>query len=393
MLGAMSAAALAEPRPVEYRLELVPSLGMETGVTNLTTVARLALRGADVVLAHRGPVVRLVAGVAFDAAVAIEAIVLPHEVFGHGARARELGFEPSYVVKPPPPYAWLVRSGLRSSTDWDFGDLPPATLDETALFYLGGLEAGALQLRSLAFTALRARTLTRGDALLYATASLELTSYAARADGDLSLFYAHLHNRYGADTDTERRRTRLSAAVAAVDPLFLVSLYSYFYRYLVCGDRAVSYPALDVGDTQASLTTGLLLVPWGREHQVTTLIGTHDGDFAATVGIGEGPGGSSVSLSLAAADLPLTHGLFAVGRLEAAYQPRLSIRGEAGAGILGRTLPYRGSIVGDVGLDYRFGRWVIGARLGSKTAGYTVGRPYAPTWTALVSVAARIGSD
>ena len=95
---------------------------------------------------------------------------------------------------------------------------------------LGGLEAQELQLRSLAFTAFRARTLSRGDELLYLTATIEVTSYVARDDGDLTLFYEHLRDRYGADTQAQRRANRLSAAIAVIDPLFLFSLYGYWYR-------------------------------------------------------------------------------------------------------------------------------------------------------------------
>ncbi|MBA2542277.1 MAG: hypothetical protein H0V17_21730, partial [Deltaproteobacteria bacterium] len=316
MLCAASAAAEV---PIEYRVQLDPGLGMESGVTNLTTIGRLALRGTDA-LTHRvdGIVVRLAAGIAVDSAIAISAAVLPHEVFGHGARAREFGFEVHYELRPPPPYAWLVGGGLRSSTRWELADRVASTADETALFHLGGLEAQEVQLRSLALTAFRARTLSRGDALLYLTGALETLTYVARDDGDVALFYDHLRARYGEDERSSRRATGLSAVLAVADPLFVFSLYGYFYRYLGRGDRALPYPTLAVGGADLALTNRLLLVPWGREHQLTALIGTRAATAAVTIGIGEGPGGSSASLSLDVADVPLGRGLFAVGQLQLA---------------------------------------------------------------------------
>ncbi len=379
----------AAEAPLEYRLQLDPDLGMESGVINVTTFARLVLRGADV-LTGDSLVVRLAAAIAVDSAVAIEAAVLPHEVFGHGARAREFGFEDHYDLQPPPPYAWLFGSDLRSRTQWELGDRSP-TVDETALFYLGGLEAQEVQLRSLAFTAFRARTLSRGDALLYTTAALEPLTYVARDDGDVALFYGHLRDRYGEDVRASRRATRLSAALAVADPLFVVSVYGYFYRYLGRGDRVLPYPSLSVGGVELSLTNRLLLVPWGREHQLTTLLGTRGGNAAITIGVGEGPGGSSASLCLDVADVPLTDHLFAVGQLQLALQPPLAvIHQNASVGVLGPPMPDVRTAGGVVGLEYVSGRWVFGARLGGKTAGYQVGKPYAPTWTAIASVATRI---
>ncbi|HEY4059659.1 MAG TPA: hypothetical protein VGM39_23755 [Kofleriaceae bacterium] len=393
---AVSASVSADP--VEYRVSLDTHLGMQSGVSTGTTLARLALRGEDVLLerATLSPPVamlaRVSAGLLFDAPVAIEGVVLPHELFGHGARAREFGFEPSYDLHIAPPYAWFIGSALQNHTMWDSDrSARPATPDEEAMFITGGLETQELQRRSLAFDAFRARTLTRSDALMYLTASIETISYTQRSSGDIAGYYDHLSTRYGADRDHEQRRTRISGFVAAADPLLLVSLYSYFYRYLVRGDRSLAYPSMTVGPLEASLTEGVLLVPWGREHQLTALLGGTAGNFAATLGAGEGSR-SSYSASLVGADLPLGP-LYARTRIDIARQPTLGVidRDEPSPPVLlGGKETRRTLFDAEVGVDYRYARYVVGAQVGWKTDGYAPGLPYASAWTGTLSLGVRL---
>lgn len=400
VVAATITAAPARADDVEYRLVVDTDLGMQTGVTDGTTLARLALRGEDVLLGAAESslqrpaqvMTRIGAGLVFDATIAIEGVVLPHELFGHGGRARELGFEPSYDLHIAPPYAWLIGSRLTNHTMWNSGQSRSATPDEEALFITGGLETQELQRRSLAFDAFRARTLTRSDALMYLTASIETVSYTLRSSGDVSGFYDHLSTRYGADRQSEQRRTRISGVVAAADPLLLVSLYSYFYRYLVRGDRALAYPTLTLGPLNASLTEGVLLVPWGREHQVTAFLGSGVGNFAATLGASDGPR-SSVAATISGADIPLHGPLFARTRIDIARQPRLDVldRDEPPpVGLLGGKETRRTLFAADVGIDYRFSRYVLGAQVEWKTDGYAVGEPYLSGWTGTLSLALRL---
>lgn len=399
--GLVAATPAAHAEPLEYRLDADPQVSMRTGTLGMTTLARLALRGEDVVLLRAEEeltptsslLTRVAAGLLVDAPIAIAGIVLPHEVFGHGGRAREAGFGVSYDLSPPPPYGWIFGGRVGNSVNWEIGDEPEPTLDETALFALGGLEVQGLQIHDLGFSAFRARTLSRGDALLYLTATIEAAAYTARSSGDIEHYFDHLEARYLADREVERRRTRVSAAIAAVDPLFLVSLYSYFYRYLVRGDRTVPYPAIAAGPLELSARLGLLLVPWGREHELTVLLGASQGNLASTFGVGEGPGGSSLSWSVRAADIRIAGDLFATSRLHVARQPRLGVidRDEPlpNTGMFGGPRRHT-SVAGEVGLDYRIGSWVVGGRIGRKTDGYVPGDPYAASWTGAVTLGVRI---
>ena len=104
-------------------------------------------------------------------------------------------------------------------------------------------------------------------------------------------------------------------------------------------------------------------------------------------------------MSLEAADVPLGRGFFVVGQLRAALHPNLvvldratappTVIGPADDAVLGDRVPRVRSLAGELGAEHRVGRWVIGARLGAKTVGYDVGRPYGAGYRALVSIAAR----
>ena len=283
-----------------------------------------------------------------------------------------------------------------NSAAWQIGDQPEPTLDENALYVLGGLEAQNLQQHDLAFTAFRARKLARGDALLYLTVSIEVTAYTARSSGDIEGYYAHLEDRYLANRVIERRRTRASAVVAAADPLFLASLYAYFYRYLVSGERAIGYPMIKVGGIDLSLTEGMRLVPWGREHELTIMGGAPFANAASTFVVGEGPGGSSFAWTLRAADIPLARGVFATSQVHVARQPRLGVVdrdelpqnvGMLGAGALARR---RTVFAGKAGVEYRHGPWAFGGHLGWKTEGYVPGASYFAGWTGALTLATRL---
>ncbi len=386
----------AQPRPSEYRLHLDSRLGIESGVVTLTDAFRLGLRGVDsldmTAPSARGVMLRIFTFIAVDTAVASYANMLPHELFGHGARTRELGFSDSYRLAPPVPYALFLSDGFKNTAFWRFGMNLPATMDEVALLVLGGFAAEEVQLRHLSFTAFRARSLSRGDSLIYLAGPLHLMRSVGRGGGDISNYYRHLRERYGASSARESGLTALSLAAAAADPLLIYSLYSYFYRYLFRGERAVPYPMLRLGNAELSVTNRLLLVPWGREHQLGVLMGMPAGNFDTSIRMGEGPGGMSFGLAINAMDISIGRGVRAVGRLEVFHQPALDVlqRRSDPSVVPMPVVPGSSSRVlgvgGDIGLELYRGRWLVGTRLGAKTAGYQVSQPYASAWTASLTI-------
>lgn len=182
--------------------------------------------------------------------------------------------------------------------------------------------------------------------------------------------------------------------MAAADPLFLASLYAYFYRYLVSGDRAIGYPMIEVAGIELSLTEGLRPVPWGREHELTIMGGAPFANAASTFAVGEGPGGLSFAWTLRAADIPIARGVFATSRVHIARQPRLGVvdRDEppSNVGMLGGGARRRTVFAGDAGVEYRHGPWAFGGHLGWKSDGYVPGASYFAGWAGALTLATRL---
>lgn len=197
------------------------------------------------------------------------------------------------------------------------------------LLTLGGLEVEALQERHLAYTSFRSRGLRHGDALIYLLGPLHLLTYTARrgsALNDVRQFEDIVAQKHGVDADGQYGANLLFAAVGgAADPLTIYSLYSIFYRFLIRGDRAAPYPALRVGRTLLSATTRPLLVPWGREQHVNVLIGLPRVNIDAGVRVGGGPGGASLGVSAAFADVWLSEKVRLGGQVDVVWQPGLAV--------------------------------------------------------------------
>jgi hypothetical protein len=398
--------AAAGERGPELRLNVDLRLEAAPLVATLTDGYRLALATADEILSSAGGSrltttfsARLARFVAVDLAAASYAGLLAHEVLGHGARLRELGYDPAYDVSAPLPYA-LVGGGFGGVTHFDPGDLRPPSVDEQALIWLGGFEAEDLQVRHVAFTAFRARLLTRADSLLVLAHRAHRIETALRDRGDWRRFHELLGARTGADEARERRASQLGVAATLVDPLVIAALYAYVAGWLGRGADAAAYPAVRVGDALVTVANDLVLTPWGREHRLGVLVGAPFGDAAAGLRIGEGPGGSSLGVDVEAMDIPISSRLSGAFGLELYAQPALLVAdrsfdpprpiGPLTGGAVGDGARLRG-VAASAGCDVLFDRWLLGARVGAKDVGYLLGQPYAARWTATLSIGLRAG--
>lgn len=399
MLAAVPTVGWASPRlvaPIEYRLEVGLGAGADAGVVTVTSLARLGLYGVDAVLARGerelgdGAAVPLRAATLLlvDAAIVSTATALPHEVLGHGARARELGLGARYDFSMPLPYALLTRQGFLNQTFWGGEDLPPAS-DDQARFVLGGYDAEELQLAEVAWSAFRAGVLARGDALLYAFGRPLPIRFVA-GDGDPALHRRHLVERYGADPDTEAALTALSLASTALDPLVWASLAT-LARYHAGGPRTVPFPAVRAGPIDLSLTNRLWLVPWGREHRLGILAGAPVANAELAARFGEGPGGSSFGLALRVSDVALEPWLVLSTTVETFHQPALLVASErTGTGFLGAPPERLLGLAASLGADLHADSLLAGLRIAAKTPGHLPGRPYAAEWTIALALGARL---
>lgn len=389
LLALVGSARADTGRREEYRLELDPLLQPEAGVIAVTTVSRLATRGLDELGAVWEPrcapaacvAGRLLEWFLLDVPLGTFANILPHEVFGHGGRARELGLADHYQLSPPPPY-FLFTGGADYLTTWS--ERTPALLpDERALLMLGGYEVEELQLRHLAFGAFRSGVLRQGDALIYLTGPLHLASTIATKGTDYSAWLDHLSSRYRARSDVQHTATLVSVlASAALDPTLLWSVSTVFYRFLVRGERQTAAPALELSGSRLAFTTRLLLVPWGREHELDLFWSGRAANVDAALRVGEGPGGASFGLSVTALDVWVRPDVRLGAQLDLFAQPRLETLSQGPVTAAGALL----GAGGWVQAEYAPGPWFAGLRLGGKSAGLVLERPYAAAVEGHVSV-------
>lgn len=398
-LGGAPTEAASEPA-VPYRFILYPSPAghAEQGIANLSDATRLASRGIDE-LAIRlwEPAAESVGlGVASRAMelslvqmpVTALGVMLSHEIFGHGARARELGFDPSYEFRPPPPY-YLPIHGGSAFTLYGPRDLPP-TLDEELVLTLGGPESDELQVRHVELNGFRTGQLRQGALLLYLGNRFRPGSSLVREGNDRARYSDLIAARYAADRESVREELETATWISLVDPLFIYAWYALFVPMVAQGERVVAYPALEIGGA-VRLSGGYrpLPVPWGLEHQVTALVGGDLGSAALRLRLGQGPGEGSFAVQLDVRDVPV-HDRIAFGAsVELWSQPELILASDlqppAGSapsiGVLGLSTGSSSSrLVGGAAqlvAEYHCEPWLWGMQVGGKTEGLRAGLPLA----------------
>lgn len=392
----------------EYRFFLDPRARSEAAAISFTSAARLLLRGEDELLglASRGrptaPLAvleRLAALVLVDLPVASYELVVPHEIFGHGARYRELGAEASYHIGPPLPYDLKPD---HSASPRSFRR--PLYPDESMIVNLGGLQTQATQQRDLAFTVFRSGVLGRGDALLYAGNALTKIAqiFGAR---DLDRVASVIATRRRLDASRYRGALRFSAIGELSDPLLWYAIYAVGFRYLVRGDRELPFPAPRLGGARVWLTSRVLPVPWGVEPHLDALVsaGSFDADVALRPGFGPGGGSFGFQVDMRGVRVlrVLRLGLGVAGWL----QPGLQIEAEVGPPVAGAPFldfgfapavpgkPVPARVLGGaahVDLEVHHEGWFLGTRLGVKSVGLMVDAPVGADVRALLSCGVKL---
>ena len=144
------ASAAPPPRP-DLVFAADPAFGMEAGVLAFESLGRVLFRYEDLLPplpvdeAHIGAktLAVLARGLKLfflDGPAAEFETAAIHEIYGHGARVRDLGGKATYSFKLPFPYGALFAPGdsQPSFTTWN---LPPGSRDRDLLTTAGGLEA------------------------------------------------------------------------------------------------------------------------------------------------------------------------------------------------------------------------------------------------------------
>ncbi len=395
----VAGAALAEPStPATSTATLMvvadPAFSMEPGVRTLDSLTPL-LFAYDAVLTERlgfdestparkaaGIVGRLAKAALVDVPLVELQDTLAHEVFGHGARAREFGQSPVYAFQLPLTYRFLsgptdysgityfVRTGL---------------LDSDVPITAAGLEANYFE----AYWT-EARALRNGGQLHYSELLRyvnEKASYLPRwlagfppgsgGQSDPDEYVDELQRRFNRYTPESRAETAraLTRAYAwnAVDPTLWLSVYHLVFTYGYRGERVATLPRFGSGETWLYPGTRFNLSPFGAEHYLDLFAGRGTALVSAYLRVGSSFLASYVGAGARAAGLDVGHGLTLGGEVDVWRQPELLY--EYRNAFDGRTL-----VGGGAAVHFEWRAWKrlgLVAKLAAKTRGYLMGQPLA----------------
>ncbi len=266
-----------------YTIEIDRNLSAPVGAENLLTVHRalyalenrfLKPRLFDESTAGRksaGMLYRLGKTVLVDNVADHLVMLTQHEVFGHGARLREFGFERiSYRLSVVPPYGRGDGSASGLTAPYR-----RTTRHERISVITGGSEANTLLSNSI-----RSRWLQRGrihsrEIVLYLLASLDLTGYILQtrfssgdgANNDIRNYLRELNALEGHHDRNDYRLTLKSLSIQSMirflDPTVLRAMYAYSVPYLLRGMDDTSLPALRFGRVEYLPSIRLGLTPFG----------------------------------------------------------------------------------------------------------------------------------
>jgi hypothetical protein len=259
---------------VQYPVVVDGDMTTTSGVFTLLTIQRALGAGEDRLIPPKlfgedttgrrllGTAYRLGRLVILDLPVDELVVVVNHEVFGHGARLRELGATRiRYEFDAPFPYG-----GGGGSASFSFSDPPPLTPAQELAIYISGIEAHNIAGRAIELRALARRRLHYREAWLYFWSLTSGLDYVLEASDttepsrhDVNEFLRTFNGACaepGCEVLTSRRLQR-RALIGYANPLLAYTGYRLFASYLWGGKEWLDMPSLPFGHE-------LRYLPWFR---------------------------------------------------------------------------------------------------------------------------------
>jgi hypothetical protein len=332
----MSSVRTAHSDRQAFTLRLDPTVSSQAGTDNVLDAFHLALwiKDREVERLERDPegdypitlaFARAAELVFLDIPVASYAGVIPHEVFGHGSRARELGSGASYTFRWPPPY------GFTPSATHIANPSAVVLADAHLVFAQGGIAVEGYEARQLLRSAFGVDEEDRFAAGLLVGIPLHEIVEAAEPfpTNDVSDWVAVQSRRTGVRQSTIQRRYLYSTIIAtALDPTFLYSSYASFWRFVGRGERTGALPGLQLGPVTAWARPHVTPVPWGLEYELA-MLGRWSGClFEAIPRLGLRPevAVGSAGISVAASRIRIDRHWIVAGGIDLWAQPRLQLK-------------------------------------------------------------------
>ena len=296
------------------------------------------------------------------------ALVVGHEVAGHGARLREFGAEDiAYDIEAPPPYG---RGGGSTSFSGVRSDRPRGRWAAVAT---AGIEAQQVAADALALRAAGGQWHYR-EAWTYLESRLDALGYvlgtpaSAQPGHDVAAFLEALDTACAPgcepiDRDILKRR----ALVLLADPLLPLAASAVVGSYVWAGDTQASLPMFRVGSVRYLPFMQFDLTPFGTEWASAHLLAREGRTALLRVRVGDAQGRTTWGAGVRAPDIARARGVPLGAAVDLWRQPRVeddtsgALRTGAAA-ILTASIPLAG--VRRVG---------VYLEAGAKTAGYIRG--------------------
>lgn len=198
------------------------------------------------------------------------AIVVQHEVFGHGYRIRDLSSASvnSYSIDTPPPYG---PGG--GATSYYVG--PKFTTTDEASVAMAGVESTAILALLTKFKWLGSQTIDPRQVVLYLLGQYDLPLYIGTiketlkhgkkiSDGHDMIGYVHAVNYTYTDGHLSTGRLRSVSWMNLADPFTYYAIYAWF-RYAASG-KEMPIPMIPIGNCGYLPSARLGLTPFGPEY-------------------------------------------------------------------------------------------------------------------------------
>jgi hypothetical protein len=282
-----------DPRQPPLVFVADPRFGMEGGIRTTESLGRLVFRyelalpevpldetrSLGKAAAFGG---RLARWIFVDTALAQFEETSIHEVFGHGARARDLGQSPGYTLRLPAIYCAILGSGDRDGCRWfTESESTNGQRDRDLLVTIGGLEANAVTAWWIDEHMVASDGwIHHGDLLVYAAAKLEYapTFLSTKLDvaggiggvgDDVDSYVSQLQDRFNLVGSDDRRtiasRLRTAYLWNLADPMLVFAAYGTLV-HLARGDRYLKFPIPSAWGVDFYPSARFAPSPFGAEH-------------------------------------------------------------------------------------------------------------------------------
>ena len=382
----------AHAEPVRFTLDAKNE--SETWTSNVVATTRLALHGMDTVMGPleksdpRGlaeTIGRISTFTLFELPILSYALVIPHEVFGHGSRYREFGGDASVSLDAPFPYSFEADHSVSARPGRSLYD------GERILAHVGGLHAQERASHGVALGTVRAGYFRRSDSLVYSIFAL---THGAQVlfGSDLRAASRIAGAQYGGDEDDYRTAHAASLVADVIDPYLWIALFGSLVSYGARGDRAFVPPRVRVAGFDTHLRTHSFVYPWGPGYVAHLMARRPEAALDLSIDVGAGPTRSSLATTVHVADVRLGGPLYLGVEGALWSQPPVSSVAYFGPlptggfiGLPGGFGQPRGdgkgpSFVGGaarITFEARVGHFLVGVRAGAKSEGVWGERPIA----------------